>query len=566
MLVLLTIAILVAGWIGIGAYGYLQFFRVVSQFRERRFMTRQLWRGEIVFAEKSVSFAVGPTGPSEVRTINPTTGIVRSTGISGPGYLLGAIVDGDRLWVISSGEISETDGTTVKRHTPKMSLPLTSAVFFVDHRLCAISTDTFGKRRLYTWVDGEWQPGPQVAMPGYGRTWTYDIEQNRHLLLPRTSRNGAAQMGSWEISRIVQIGTVLHVISTSYGAKGFDAVYYRSGLDLISEELPSALAPENAEPDTTGWERLDEQSFDWQAAPFDWQGNLAVSSARGIWLRDSSTGKFKRHPMSFWDSGELVHTGDDFYAIRQKTFGETLFFLWKDNRWQPLPISLPVNGHLMAALFKHLVALVVIAWALAQLVLLAGAQQLSKRWPDRFSFGHTAVTLAPLGRRWLARGIDLAVAGTPLVTVVTLACVWATVQDLVDFERMVRSFPFDLRWNSGNALNDAFTRWSTFVVWSSATGIWAIAVLIGSAVVQGRTGITFGKWICGLRVVRTTLRPCGRLRSLLRELLFVVETGCLFCPIPAIAMILNSETRQRLGDRMADTLVIVSPSLTKDPP
>ena len=566
MLVVLTIGILIAGWIGIGAYGYREFFHVVSQFRERRFITRHLWRGEIVFAEQSVSFAVGPTGPSEVRTIDPTTGIVRSTGISGPGYLLGAIVDGDRLWVISSGEISETDGTTMKRHTPKMALPLTSAVFFVDHRLCAISADTLGKRRLYTLVEGEWQAGPQVAMPGYGRTWNYDAQRDQHLLLPRTSRDGAAQMGSWEISRIVQIGTVLHVISTSYGAKGFDAVAYRSGLDLISEELPSALAPENAEPDTTGWERLDEQSFDWQATPFDFHGRLAVSSSRGVWIRDSSTGKFQRHPMPFWDFGELVHKGDDFYAIRQTNYGEALFFQWKDNRWQPLPVSLPVNGQLMAALFKQLVALVVIAWVLVQLVLLAGAQQLSKRWSDRFSFGHTVVTLAPLGRRWRARGIDLAVAGTPLVTVVTLACVWATVQDLGDFERTVRSFPFDLRWNSGNALNDAFRRWSTFVTWSTAAVLWAIAVLTASAVVQGKTGITFGKWVCGLRVVRTTLRPCGRLRSLLRELLFVVETGCLFCPIPGIAMILISENRQRLGDMMADTLVIVSTSLPEGPP
>jgi uncharacterized RDD family membrane protein YckC len=40
---------------------------------------------------------------------------------------------------------------------------------------------------------------------------------------------------------------------------------------------------------------------------------------------------------------------------------------------------------------------------------------------------------------------------------------------------------------------------------------------------QARTGRTIGKWICGIEVLRTTLRPCGLTRSLLREILLVVD-------------------------------------------
>ena len=74
--------------------------------------------------------------------------------------------------------------------------------------------------------------------------------------------------------------------------------------------------------------------------------------------------------------------------------------------------------------------------------------------------------------------------------------------------------------------------------------------------IQSRWGFTPGKWLLGLRMLRTTLRPCGVARSLLRELLMAVDAPMLLTPLPGITSMLSTDCRQRLGDLAADTLVI----------
>jgi uncharacterized RDD family membrane protein YckC len=74
--------------------------------------------------------------------------------------------------------------------------------------------------------------------------------------------------------------------------------------------------------------------------------------------------------------------------------------------------------------------------------------------------------------------------------------------------------------------------------------------------VEGRTGATPGKWLMSLRTVRTTLRPCGFARCLLRDLFLWVDLlGCL-TPIPALISLSRSSICQRWGDRVADTIVV----------
>ena len=79
--------------------------------------------------------------------------------------------------------------------------------------------------------------------------------------------------------------------------------------------------------------------------------------------------------------------------------------------------------------------------------------------------------------------------------------------------------------------------------------------------VQGRFSVTPGKWICRLRVVQTSLRPCGFAKSLLREVLLFVDNLYLFSWTPGILMIAFAQLRQRLGDRFADTIVVRARSL-----
>jgi hypothetical protein len=74
--------------------------------------------------------------------------------------------------------------------------------------------------------------------------------------------------------------------------------------------------------------------------------------------------------------------------------------------------------------------------------------------------------------------------------------------------------------------------------------------------VQARWGLTPGKWLMGLRTVRTSLRPCGFARSLLRELFMAFDAPLLLTPFPGITSMLSTDCRQRLGDLAADTIVV----------
>lgn len=92
-----------------------------------------------------------------------------------------------------------------------------------------------------------------------------------------------------------------------------------------------------------------------------------------------------------------------------------------------------------------------------------------------------------------------------------------------------------------------------FVAWPL---IAAALLIIAQVAWQGRAGQTLGKWLLGIKVARTTLRPCGLARSLLRELFVVLDSLVLLSWLPGAISILVSSQSQRIGDRLADTIVI----------
>jgi uncharacterized RDD family membrane protein YckC len=73
-------------------------------------------------------------------------------------------------------------------------------------------------------------------------------------------------------------------------------------------------------------------------------------------------------------------------------------------------------------------------------------------------------------------------------------------------------------------------------------------------------GATIGKALVGLRVVRADGSPAGWQAALVRNVLRVVD-GLLVYVVGAI-LIAASPTKQRLGDRVAGTVVVVHRSVT----
>ena len=56
--------------------------------------------------------------------------------------------------------------------------------------------------------------------------------------------------------------------------------------------------------------------------------------------------------------------------------------------------------------------------------------------------------------------------------------------------------------------------------------------------------------------MRTTLRPCGIARTLVSNVVYYVDLPLLLTPLPAAIRLMFSDHRQRLGDRVADTIVV----------
>jgi len=73
-------------------------------------------------------------------------------------------------------------------------------------------------------------------------------------------------------------------------------------------------------------------------------------------------------------------------------------------------------------------------------------------------------------------------------------------------------------------------------------------------VLEAMTGATIGKMLLGLKVVRVDGHPIAWRESIIRNLLRIVDGFILY--LVGLILILTSRKRQRLGDRIAETLVV----------
>lgn len=164
--------------------------------------------------------------------------------------------------------------------------------------------------------------------------------------------------------------------------------------------------------------------------------------------------------------------------------------------------------------------------------------------PD-YGFGVQTVRLASLGRRGLARLIDLG-----LIVLTTVGLGWS----------MMRGFDWLTLFEALNLHVDHPTKHVAARI-ATILAAWLAASILTLLFVQARWGVTPGKWLCGLRTLRTTLKPCGFARSLVREVVLAVDACHFLCWAPGIVCIAFTDCRQRLGDLVADTLVVEARSL-----
>ena len=199
------------------------------------------------------------------------------------------------------------------------------------------------------------------------------------------------------------------------------------------------------------------------------------------------------------------------------------------------------------------------------MVLLAFLAFVVQRTQSRlFVYGRESAVLASVVRRGVARSIDLGLVVLPLVLSIAMhpdAIGWwrHTSDESRHLFHAIEYLQFSPVVDSLSDCRDAIQTYLVSLV--SSPILWWVfgigaAVGIAQLIWQGRSGRTLGKWLMGIKVVRTTLRPCGVARSLLREIVLVIDSAMLFSWVPGVITILVTSKSQRIGDWMTDTIVV----------
>lgn len=161
--------------------------------------------------------------------------------------------------------------------------------------------------------------------------------------------------------------------------------------------------------------------------------------------------------------------------------------------------------------------------------------------------GHPDPT-AVMGRRYLAFIID-----DILLTVVVGIVAALTVQ--------YTEVPFGLSCSSLRNSALCFSNGNTTYLVDQADLVWVyvawgVYVVLVFWLLQGLTGASPGKAICGIRTVRADGRPCGVGRAVVRSVLLVVDL--IGCVVPLVGPITAgaSKGHKRVGDMAAGTFVV----------
>ncbi len=83
---------------------------------------------------------------------------------------------------------------------------------------------------------------------------------------------------------------------------------------------------------------------------------------------------------------------------------------------------------------------------------------------------------------------------------------------------------------------------------------WIILCFVLFSILEGKYGITPGKWVMGIRVLGTDMKPCGIGRGFIRNILKIVDGFFNF--MIGIMIVAYTENWQRLGDMAARTVVL----------
>lgn len=472
---------------------------------------------------------------SRLMALDVQTGFVKETNITLSPSPTGLLTVDDQLWCVAETVVYRIEnGEAIPRY-PRRSLIQPSKPFLYSGRLAVIDKNRNDVASLLTWDDGEWKDEGPIDVP-----------------IPQAARWFSPEL------RVVSNGTTTFVFFTDG-----PTILYREGFQLnpvsaspVEPKPASALHPENDQaamltsmmatqtsigiPQHPGWKGMpisNNWGTTWEVAvihdelwaffhtgPYRDTKVEQYRMQNGNWV--NATPKFPPEMRGFGvaggPTGYLVSNDLSLFQVKSSSLERVTTGTPMSERFRSVLIYLKTLGLYLLATG----GLILGAWRLMQIHRKRG-----------YVYGKRSVIHASILRRGIARGIDF------LLTVFP-AYFWFSVM-------LSEDVMIPLQQQSATVgIVDPF-----FFMLLSILGLWLGTTLI-LCYGEGNWGFTPGKWLLGIRTLRTTLRPCGMLRSFARELLVYVDGLFFLTWLPGVLLIALTPHWQRLGDLTADTVVV----------
>lgn len=497
----------------------------------------------------------------------------RTSDINLPVPFESAVVDGDRLFLVASTAVTTIENRQTRTTYPRLKLNQPSRPFIKDGQLCVLDHPTgVADVVWYEYREGEWAERGRIAMPA-----EYQAAFAARPATAVTRRTVRTPMGGpFGMPIIVPAGqTDVPLVTVLPDSRVWVAVPMIDDstrlFTTIDPPLTSSASVANADAPADAMQLDDPVNIvqwtehasvhqpDASAATFQQESVLIGSSHLGTGINASRLQVLALRDQGFASIHDFAGFSAEHSAPIPKPDGTLLFV----GRTLVSPMGLQVI-ELTPAGFGSLrrmgdsgtmdtskpsfwpIWLLMTFWpTLTATVLgLVAHVMVEKHRDRRFSFGHRTVKMASLARRGTARVIDMYLFTAPI------------------------TFGFSGFWLTGDFIgyieqqfsNAAF---STLLLWGLSLALGAMLYIVAAVLffgtLEGVWGLSPGKWLLGLRVIRTTFRPIGFFRGLIRQFLLMIDGQP--CYFVAILMVTCLSKMQRLGDLCADSIVVERRSL-----
>lgn len=467
------------------------------------------------------------------------------------------VPDGDTLWCLSGSTVIKIKDDVVTPMGTGTTLSFVESGFLYEGKLAVIQENlvpsavmgsTVSTYHLLVWSGTGWVDQGRVLLP-------QSIDEDLDFVVTPESikdsvRDEMMQFGGPTTIHVLNVDGQPHIFCSDH-----DIVLHSSRLDLVPAGIASALAVENAATVLPGWDVVGHYSsfsvgsdsqglllldhdVKFGKGPFNDQASL-LRLKEGAWQSQADWKK-----PGFMLESQVVSDGKKAWTIGLKIGNSvSLTEIGGDST----DIKMEIGGGVTIEKLSEKVQ--ANGWWVPYPVLavygLVASWLMARYRSGRYEFGNATVELASINRRTLAKLVDWLLVSLPILFVQ-----WSMVgspkqmQEWImdkisnmDFQQLIRAGI--LLFLSGLLYN---------LVW-----------LIALSVMEGRWGTSPGKWLLGIRVVRTTLRPCGFFRALVRELMSLPDFLICFGWVPGALCIAFTPCWQRMGDMVGDTIVIRKP-------